>query len=75
MPNVIYSCGSLLHGRQLIIPYAMSDYATTFARCPWMSRCPRWNSLAGAEHAAMRPEVLWNAGYIVVLLMSDNGGL
>jgi len=31
VPNVVYSCGSLLHGRQLIVPYAMSDYATTFA--------------------------------------------
>ncbi|MBN2505340.1 MAG: glycoside hydrolase family 130 protein [Verrucomicrobia bacterium] len=31
VPNVVYSCGSLLHGRQLILPYAMSDYATTFA--------------------------------------------
>lgn len=30
-PNVVYSCGSLLHGRQLIIPYGISDYATTFA--------------------------------------------
>jgi predicted GH43/DUF377 family glycosyl hydrolase len=31
VPNVVYSCGSLLRGRQLIIPYAMSDHATTFA--------------------------------------------
>jgi predicted GH43/DUF377 family glycosyl hydrolase len=31
VPNVVYSCGSLLHDRQIIIPYAMSDYATTFA--------------------------------------------
>ena len=31
VPNVVYSCGSLLRGRRLIIPYAMSDYATTFA--------------------------------------------
>jgi predicted GH43/DUF377 family glycosyl hydrolase len=31
VPNVVYSCGSLVCGRQLIIPYAMSDYATTFA--------------------------------------------
>ena len=29
--SVGYVCASLLHGRQLIIPYAMSDYATTFA--------------------------------------------
>ncbi len=31
VPNVVYSCASLLHGRQLIIPYAMSECATTFA--------------------------------------------
>jgi predicted GH43/DUF377 family glycosyl hydrolase len=31
VPNVVYSCGSLLRGRRLIVPYAMSDYATTFA--------------------------------------------
>lgn len=31
VPNVVYSCGSLLHGPRLVIPYAMSDYATTFA--------------------------------------------
>ena len=34
VPNVVYSCGSLLHGGQLIIPYGMSDYATTFATVP-----------------------------------------
>jgi len=28
VPNVVYSCGSLLHGRDLILPYAMSDRAT-----------------------------------------------
>ena len=27
-----YSCGRLLRDRQLIVPYAMSDYATTFAK-------------------------------------------
>jgi predicted GH43/DUF377 family glycosyl hydrolase len=31
VPNVVYSCGSLLRGRQVVIPYAMSDCATTFA--------------------------------------------
>lgn len=31
VPNVVYSCGSLVRNRQLIIPYAMSDYASTFA--------------------------------------------
>ncbi len=31
VPNVVYSCGALLHQHHLIIPYAMSDRMTTFA--------------------------------------------
>jgi predicted GH43/DUF377 family glycosyl hydrolase len=31
VPNVVYSCGSLIHGRELILPYAMSDRATAIA--------------------------------------------
>jgi predicted GH43/DUF377 family glycosyl hydrolase len=31
VPNVVYTCGALLHGRELVIPYAMSDYSTSFA--------------------------------------------
>lgn len=32
VPNVVYSCGSLVHNGELIIPYAMSDYASTYAK-------------------------------------------
>jgi predicted GH43/DUF377 family glycosyl hydrolase len=28
---VVYTCGALLHERELIIPYATSDSATSFA--------------------------------------------
>ena len=28
VPNVVYSCGSLLHDGKIILPYAMSDIAT-----------------------------------------------
>ena len=28
VPNVVYSCGSLIHDNKLILPYAMSDIAT-----------------------------------------------
>ena len=31
VPNVVYSCGSLLHGRELILPFAMSDKASAIA--------------------------------------------
>jgi predicted GH43/DUF377 family glycosyl hydrolase len=34
VPNVVYTCGALLHGDELIIPYAMSDYASGFATVP-----------------------------------------
>ena len=31
VPNVVYSCGSMIHNEHLVIPYAMSDYASTYA--------------------------------------------
>jgi predicted GH43/DUF377 family glycosyl hydrolase len=34
VPNVVYSCGAVVHNGQLIVPYAMSDYATTFGTVP-----------------------------------------
>ena len=34
VPNVIYSCGSIIHNNELIIPYAMSDYASSFVTVP-----------------------------------------
>jgi predicted GH43/DUF377 family glycosyl hydrolase len=34
VPNVVYSCGALVHGRTLILPYAVADSFTTFATMP-----------------------------------------
>jgi predicted GH43/DUF377 family glycosyl hydrolase len=31
VPNVVYSCGSIIHNEDLVIPYAMSDYSSTYA--------------------------------------------
>lgn len=31
VPNVVYSCGSMIHKDVLFIPYAISDYASSFA--------------------------------------------
>ncbi len=30
VPNVVYSCGAMVHNEDLIIPYGMSDYASTY---------------------------------------------
>jgi predicted GH43/DUF377 family glycosyl hydrolase len=32
VPNVVYTCGAMLHGRMLIVPYAASDRVTSFAQ-------------------------------------------
>jgi predicted GH43/DUF377 family glycosyl hydrolase len=32
VPNVVYSCGSIVHNNELIIPYAMSDSYSGFAK-------------------------------------------
>lgn len=29
VPNVVYSCGSLIHGDHLILPYALNDTSST----------------------------------------------
>jgi predicted GH43/DUF377 family glycosyl hydrolase len=34
VPNVVYSCGALLHGETLVLPYAVADSFTTFATIP-----------------------------------------
>lgn len=30
VPNVVYSCGSMIYNEDLIIPYAVSDYSSTY---------------------------------------------
>jgi predicted GH43/DUF377 family glycosyl hydrolase len=34
VPNVVYTCGALLHNGELIIPYGLADYATGFVTVP-----------------------------------------
>jgi predicted GH43/DUF377 family glycosyl hydrolase len=31
VPNVVYSCGAIIHNEHLVLPYAMSDHASTYA--------------------------------------------
>jgi predicted GH43/DUF377 family glycosyl hydrolase len=34
VPNVVYTCGALLHNGEVIIPYGLADHATGFATVP-----------------------------------------
>jgi predicted GH43/DUF377 family glycosyl hydrolase len=46
VPNVVYTCGALVHKGSLIIPYGLADHATSFATVP-----------VDEVLAAMHPEV------------------
>lgn len=30
VPNVVYSCGGIVHNNKLIVPYGLSDYSSSF---------------------------------------------
>jgi predicted GH43/DUF377 family glycosyl hydrolase len=32
VPNVVYTCGAIVHGDELIVPYGFSDFGVAFAR-------------------------------------------
>jgi predicted GH43/DUF377 family glycosyl hydrolase len=34
VPNVVYTCGAILHEGELVIPYGLADHATGFATVP-----------------------------------------
>jgi predicted GH43/DUF377 family glycosyl hydrolase len=55
VPNVVYTCGALVHAGKLVMPYAMSDSAASIAIIPMdqlleglLSKGP--NPTAGASH-------------------------
>jgi len=31
VPNVVYTCGAIIHNNELVIPYAMSDFMSGIA--------------------------------------------
>jgi predicted GH43/DUF377 family glycosyl hydrolase len=33
-PNVVYSCGAMIHGPNLVLPYALSDTSSRIAIIP-----------------------------------------
>ena len=34
VPNVVYSCGSMIHGNDLVLPYGFSDVGAGIATVP-----------------------------------------
>lgn len=62
VPNVVYSCGSIVNNDELVIPYAMSDTASTYATVPLKelltSLIPSDITLAGQTKVQSKGRVL-----------------
>jgi len=50
VPNVVYSCGALIHKDRLILPYAMSDYSTGFVTVDLEELIHELKRRGGKEH-------------------------
>jgi predicted GH43/DUF377 family glycosyl hydrolase len=47
VPNVLYTCGAIIHNGELVIPYSMSDTASGIAVIPLKELLPRFKAGAG----------------------------
>lgn len=81
VPNVVYSCGSIIQNDKLIIPYAMSDTASTYAVVPLddlLSRLIPLNFHKAQGEAAVKAKILvvedeaLNQKIIAAMLKSAN---
>lgn len=54
VPNVVYSCGGLVHAGLLVVPYGFSDRGTAVATSPW-TMCSTGSSTLGVR-GSTRPE-------------------
>lgn len=54
VPNVVYSCGAMIHGGRLILPYGMSDSASTIVTCDLAELLAALAGDAGTPGAAVQ---------------------
>jgi predicted GH43/DUF377 family glycosyl hydrolase len=49
VPNVLYTCGAIIHNDEVIIPYSMSDTASGIAVVPLKQLLARLQAQAAAS--------------------------
>jgi predicted GH43/DUF377 family glycosyl hydrolase/ActR/RegA family two-component response regulator len=64
VPNVIYSCGAIINNDELVIPYAMSDTASTMATIPLKELL---TNLLPRDMKPGKPEVVESKARILVV--------
>ncbi len=63
VPNVVYSCGSLINNNELVLPYAMSDTSSTYAT---VNLDELLEQLIPSEYNSIEPANLAKAHILVV---------
>ena len=53
VPNVVYSCGSIIHNGEVVIPYGISDEAARFARVPLATLLDRMEAVTAKAPAEL----------------------
>ena len=56
VPNVVYTCGALVHNGELIIPYGLADHATGFATVPLAEVLAAMEQEVACKHDHSRQE-------------------
>ena len=69
VPNVVYSCGSIIHNNELIIPYAMSDYSSGFASVPLEELLEK---ILPGENFVKKAKQINREGVAKILLVDDD---
>jgi predicted GH43/DUF377 family glycosyl hydrolase len=69
VPNVVYSCGSIIHHDELIIPYAMSDYSSGFASVPLEEL---FEKILPGENRNKKHKAARKEGVLRILLVDDD---
>ena len=69
VPNVVYSCGSIIHNNELIIPYAMSDYSSGFASVPLEELLEK---ILQGENFVKKAKQINREGVAKILLVDDD---
>ena len=60
VPNVVYSCGSMIHAGHLILPYAKSDQCSRFATVPLSELLEQLLRRTPKSRSSKKPEGIWN---------------
>lgn len=68
VPNVVYSCGAIIHNDELVIPYAMADYSSGFAT---VEMNELFEKMLPAKTKIVKKTLIKKPGYRILLIEDE----